>query len=108
MKNMALSAVLLFSSGVAVAQTQGQGPGGAPQKEPAVMFIEQLDTSGDGKVSMEEFIMPVQTQAEGQFKSMDKNSDGFISQDEADAFQKEMQERMEQMRKQQGQRPGGR
>jgi len=107
-KNMALSAVLLFSTGVPVAQAQGQGPGGEPQKEPAVMFIEQLDTSGDGKVSMEEFIMPVQTQAEGQFKSMDKNSDGFISQDEADAFQKEMQERMEQMRKQQGQRPGGR
>lgn len=106
--NMALSAVLLFSSGVAVAQAQVQGHEEAPQKEPAVMFIEQIDTSGDGKVSMEEFMMPVQTQAEGQFKSMDKNGDGFISQDEADAFQKEMQERIEQMRQQQGQRPGGR
>ncbi|MEA3412154.1 MAG: EF-hand domain-containing protein [Pseudomonadota bacterium] len=101
---MALTAVLLFSSGLAVAQTQGE----APQEEPAVMFIKQLDTSGDGKISMEEFMMPVQTQAEGQFKSMDKNGDGFISEDEARAFQKEMEKRMEQMRQQQGERPGER
>jgi len=101
---MALTAVLLFSSGLAVAQTQGE----APQEEPAAMFVQQLDTSGDGKISMEEFMMPVQTQAEGQFKSMDKNGDGFISEDEARAFQKEMEKRMEQMRQQQGERPGGR
>lgn len=112
--NMAISAVMLFSTGLAVAQAQAQAPGGgaqgggAPQEEPAVMFIKQLDTTGDGKVSLEEFMLPVTTQAEAQFKSMDKNGDGFISEDEARAFQKEMEERMKQMRQQQGQRPGGR
>jgi Ca2+-binding EF-hand superfamily protein len=68
------------------------------------MFMQNLDTNKDGKVSKEEYLKP----GEEQFRQIDKNGDGAITRDEADAYHKEMQQRMEQMRQQtQQQRQGG-
>ena len=73
---------------------------------PSQMFIQQMDTDGDGKVSLQEFLKP----SEMQFRHMDKNGDGYISEEEAEAFHQEMQQRMQQMQqqmKQRGGQPGG-
>ena len=91
---------------VIAAPLGAQQPQGSSGPSPSEQFIQQFDTDKDGKVSQQEFLKP----AEGQFRHMDKNGDGYITPDEAQAFQQEMQQRMEQMRQQrgqQGQAPGG-
>lgn len=116
MKTIAPMLLLAFAAPVA-AQSQGGGmPGygqqsGQARPDPAQMFIQQLDADKDGKVSLEEFLAP----GKKQFAQIDKNGDGYITQDEAQAFQEEMRKRMEQMRQQmqqqrgqqQQQQPGG-
>ncbi len=89
-------AVLLFAVATPLAAQQ-------QQPDPAKMFMQQMDANKDDKVSLEEFRKPTDMQ----FQQMDKNGDGYISADEAEAFHKEMQQRMEQMRKQMQQKGGG-
>lgn len=107
MKNIAPMLLLAFAAPVA-AQSQGGGmpgygqPQGGARPDPAQMFIQQLDANKDGKVSLEEFLAP----GTRQFGQIDKDGDGYITPDEAKAFQEEMQKRMEQMRQQMQQQRG--
>jgi len=77
-----------------------------PEGNPSQVFLQQFDANKDGKVSFDEFQKPqleqLQQGIQQQFKYMDKNKDGHIDAGEADAFAKEMQERMEQAQKQSG------
>ncbi len=66
--------------------------------DPARMFMQGADLNQDGRVTLEEFLKP----GEEQFKRMDRNHDGAITADEAEQFSREMQQRMQQMRQQQG------
>lgn len=63
-KHMALAAVLLTSSGAALAQMRSN----------AEAVFEQADTNHDGNVSREEFIAA----RAGQFSKLDRNGDGYI------------------------------
>ncbi|UCE06351.1 MAG: hypothetical protein JSW07_22715 [bacterium] len=70
------------------------------------------DTNKDGKVSYEEHMADCQKRCGNAFKVMDRNGDGFITEEDRQAAmkdveqrRKEMEERMEQMRKQAGDRP---
>ncbi len=79
-----------------------------PQGNPSQMFLQTFDANNDSRVSKDEFVKPQVQQIEKQFDYMDKNHDGVIDQSEADAFAKEMQQKMQQMRQQhQGNRSGG-
>ncbi|RTZ72383.1 MAG: hypothetical protein DSZ00_04880 [Gammaproteobacteria bacterium] len=62
--------------------------------------MNTLDTNKDGKVDKAEYLKPF----EAQFDAMDQNRDGAVDEAEFEAFANKMRERMEQMRKQQGQR----
>jgi Ca2+-binding EF-hand superfamily protein len=90
-KVLLTSVVLLVASSPLLAQQQGQG-------SPGKMFLQQLDTDKNGSVSEAEFLKPQQAQ----FKHMDKDGNGAISEAEFDAFAQEMQQRIQQMRQQQG------
>lgn len=79
---------LLVTSGQALAEQQTMSPGQA--------FLMQFDTNKDKKVSQEEFLKPSQEQ----FKALDKNSDGTATVEEAEAFAKEMHQRMMQQMQQ--------
>lgn len=98
---------LIPALALAIAAPLGaQQPQGSTGPGPSEQFIQQFDADKDGKVSEQEFLKP----AQGQFRHMDKSGDGYITPDEAQAFQQEMQQRMEQMRQQRGQQgrpPGG-
>jgi hypothetical protein len=62
--------------------------------EMAKNLIAKFDTNKDSKVSMEEFTKPGQEQ----FKGIDQNSDGSLTEDEAKAaIEKEIAARTEQM-----------
>lgn len=74
-----------------------QPPAQAPEGSPVKMFIMQLDADKDGKISLEEFILPQQEQ----FKFMDKDGDGYITEAEFEAFAQEMRQRMQQQMQQQ-------
>lgn len=65
------------------------------------MFFKQFDSNGDGQVSKAEFMQPT----EAQFDHMDKNADGSLDSTEVEAFNDEMQRRMQEM--QQRLRQGG-
>ena len=87
-----ITAVLLVAAAPLAAQTQG---GNMPS--PSDMFMQQMDTDQDGKVSLEEFQRPTNEQ----FKYMDKNGDGAVTGDEVAAFHQEMQQRMQMQQGQQ-------
>lgn len=72
-----------------------QPPAGASMSD---MFIQQLDGDKDGKVSKAEFLKP----QEMQFAHIDTNGDGNLDKAEVEAFAQKMQQKMEQMRQQQG------
>lgn len=94
MKSVLLPALgLLALAGPSHAQ---QPPAQAPQGSPIKMFIIQLDINKDGKVSLEEFMMPQQEQ----FKFMDKDGDGYITEAEFEAFAQEMRQKMQQLQQQ--------
>jgi len=57
----------------------GDGPHGPPPF--GGRDLKRLDTDGDGKVSLEEFIAP----ARARFSEMDANKDGFLDEDERKA-----------------------
>jgi len=87
-----ITTLLPVAAAPLVAQPQG---GNAPS--PSEMFIQRMDTDHDGKVTLEEFQRPTNEQ----FKYMDKNGDGAVTADEADAFHQEMQQRMQMQQGQQ-------
>ena len=91
---------LLMATALPVAAQPQQG---ANAPSPTEMFMQQLDADKNGAVSEEEFLKPNREQ----FGYMDKNSDGSVTQDEIEAFHKEMQQRMQQMQMQQQQQQGG-
>ncbi len=66
------------------------------QADPGQMFLQTFDANHDGKVSQDEYVKPHVQQFEKQFAYMDKNKDGGVDANEADAFAKEMQQRMQQ------------
>lgn len=66
------------------------------------IFFKQFDTNQDGQVSREEFLKPT----EAQFDYMDRNKDGALDQAEVKAFNEEMKQRMEEIRKQMQQQGG--
>jgi Ca2+-binding EF-hand superfamily protein len=69
---------------------------------PSQVFLQTFDADKDGRVSMDEYVKPQVQNIQKQFDYMDKNKDGHVDADEADAYAKEMQERMQQMQQQQG------
>jgi hypothetical protein len=71
-----------------------------PQGDPSKMFLKTFDANNDGRVSKDEFVKPQIQQIEKQFDYMDKNKDGVVDKQEAEAFAQEMQKKMQQMRKQ--------
>ncbi|QFY88755.2 EF-hand domain-containing protein [Magnetovirga frankeli] len=84
MKTIITATALLLASTAALAQ---------PNMTDMLM---KLDADGNGSVSLEEFLKPY----EMQFKHLDQNGDGGISQAEAEQFVKQMQQHMQQMRQQ--------
>ncbi len=60
--------------------------------DPGETFIKNLDTDGDDKVSMDEFLQP----AINSFNSMDTTGDGVVTPEEATAYFDAMQEKMQQ------------
>lgn len=87
MKKMLIA--LLAMSTPALAQ-QGQPP------DLNQMFFKQFDRDGNGRVDRAEFLQPT----EAQFDHMDKNKDGTLEPGEVQAFNDEMEQRMQQMRRQ--------
>jgi Ca2+-binding EF-hand superfamily protein len=76
-----------LASTVAIAQAEQA----APNKAPADAFIEQLDTDGDGTVSLEEAVAP----QKARFDETDLNGDGFVDAEEAGtAFNEQVPEEM--------------
>jgi hypothetical protein len=68
-------------------------------KAPADAFIEQLDTSGDGKVSLEEALAPQKPR----FSETDTDGDGFVSVEEAStAFSNQVPAEMLEAMKERG------
>lgn len=96
MKKLAVLALLSFTTPL-LAQ-----PEGGTSQNPADGFMMQFDSNKDDRVTLQEFKDPQLRAIEQQFGYMDKNQDGKIDRSEIEAFGKEMQERMQQMRQQQG------
>jgi Ca2+-binding EF-hand superfamily protein len=70
------------------------------RKETVDAFFNELDSDKDGKVSHDEFMVPM----EGRFKGIDTNHDGFITREEFEiSYKKHREKRMKMMRTQ----PGG-
>jgi len=88
-----LAAVALcsaFALSVALAESEGAQSAEQPAS-PADAFMKQLDTNGDGKVTLDE----AKTPQASQFKENDKNGDGVITADEAsEAFKARVPEEM--------------
>ena len=92
-----LPTLLVLLPGLALAQP----PAGGQPPSRSQAFMENLDSNKDGKVDKGEFLKPF----EAQFEMMDQNKDGAIEKGEFEAIEKQMRERMQQMRRQeQGQR----
>jgi len=96
MKTLATLAFTLCLPFAALAQT----PAGGPPPSLADSFMSSLDVNQDGKVDKTEFLRPYETR----FEQMDTNGDGTIDHAEIEAVEKQVRERMEQMRRQRGQR----
>ena len=77
-----------------------QPPAGGPPPSLSDAFMNSLDADHDGKVDKAEFLKPY----EKQFESMDANHDGVIDRSEIEELEKQVKARMEQMRRQRGQR----
>jgi Ca2+-binding EF-hand superfamily protein len=88
-KTLLTSIFLLIVASPLAAQQQGNASAGQ-------MFLQQFDTNKDGSVDLEEFLAP----QKAQFKHIDKDGDGKITEAEADAFVKEMQAHLQKMRQQ--------
>ena len=92
-------AALLFSAPV-LAQQPSLGQQQMPDLEG--MFFQQFDVDQDGTVSKAEFLKPT----EAQFEYIDRNKDGVIDRAEVQTFNKEMQQRLEEMQRQMQQHGG--
>jgi Ca2+-binding EF-hand superfamily protein len=78
---LALSGAVIASSAFAQDQEGPGGPGGFQPGDAAKAFMEKLDQDSSGAVSLEEAVAPQQEQ----FKANDKDGDGFITAEEAQA-----------------------
>ena len=67
------------------------------------MFFQQFDANQDGKVSKAEFLQPT----EAQFEHMDRDKNGALDAAEVKAFNEEMEQRMQEMRRLMQQQQGG-
>lgn len=76
-------ALVALGASLALSSAHAQPPGAAEQGagDPAAAFIEQLDTDGDGRVSLEEALAPQRAR----FAEVDTDGDGFITAEEASA-----------------------
>lgn len=93
---LALAIAGTFVTGSALAQEAA--PAGTEAK-PADAFIQQLDTDGDGKVSLEEALAPQKPR----FTETDTDGDGFISVEEAGtAFNEQVPAEMLEAMKERG------
>jgi hypothetical protein len=105
MLRLTLASLLALSiplSAQAQGPTQGQAPSDHDYSQMAKDLIVKFDTNKDGKVSMEEFTAPGQEQ----FKGIDKNGDGSLTEDETKgAIEEEVQARMKQMEEMQKMQP---
>lgn len=88
-----VTALLLSAAFPLMAQQQG-----ANTPSPSEMFMQQMDANKDGQITLEEFQRPTNEQ----FKFMDKDGNGAVTAEEADAFHQQMQQRMQQMQMQRG------
>ena len=94
----------LFAAAIAMAAPEDQpGENAKQRRDPAKMF-SRLDQSGDGKVSLEEFLAhkgrrhnaeqaenadrtaATQERRTAMFKKLDANADGFVTTDEFQSF----------------------
>ncbi|MCB1790741.1 MAG: hypothetical protein KDJ27_04805 [Gammaproteobacteria bacterium] len=70
------------------------------------LFFKQFDTNQDGQVAKAEFMKPT----EAQFDHMDKDKNGALDKAEVQAFNNEMQQRLQELQQrmqQQGGMPQG-
>lgn len=84
----------LFFSAPILAQQPSMGEQQMPDLEG--MFFQQFDVDQDGTVSKTEFLKPTEVQ----FDHLDRNNDRAIDRAEVQAFNKEMQQRLEEMQRQ--------
>lgn len=91
---LAIAIAGTLAAGLSVAQEAAPTP-----KKPADAFIEQLDTDGDGKVSLEEALAPQKPR----FSETDADGDGFVSEEEAStAFSNQVPAEMLEAMKERG------
>jgi len=94
-------AVVALCAGLAAQSAFGQGdvPPQAQADAAAKAFLQKLDTDGNGTISEEEALAPQKEQ----FKSNDKNGDGYIIVEEASAaFAEQVPPEMMQAMKERG------
>jgi len=103
MLRLTLASLLALSIPLSAhAQGEAQAPSDHDYSRMAKDLIVKFDTNKDGKVSMEEFTAPGQEQ----FKGIDKNGDGSLTEDETKgAIEEEVQARMKQMEEMQKMQP---
>lgn len=90
--------VLTLACAPAFAQ-QGQMPQ-MPDLE--TLFFQQFDTNQDGQVTRAEFLKPT----EAQFDHMDRDKNDSLDYAEVEAFNNEMNQRMQEMQRQMQQQGG--
>ncbi|MBK1620373.1 EF-hand domain-containing protein [Lamprobacter modestohalophilus] len=91
---LAIAIAGTFVTSLSVAQDDAPAP-----TKPADAFIQQLDTDGDGKVSLEEALAPQKPR----FTETDTDGDGFISMEEAStAFNNQVPAEMLEAMKERG------
>ena len=74
--------MICLGAGAVIAQQEGERRGQGAGGGRGVEFLKSADTNADGKVSKEELIAKMKTEAEQRFDQVDANKDGVVDQAE--------------------------
>lgn len=77
---IALAAIII---GVpAWAEDEGKRPDRPERRHKHRAHMQKMDTDGDGKISLDEFLAGHEARLRERFDKMDRNGDGFLSKDD--------------------------